>query len=44
MNTPNTTMRGYCQHCGKPLDPIEVEINGRMTIVAYRVCDCPKAV
>ena len=44
MNTPETTMRGYCQHCGKPLDPIEVEINGRMTIVAYRVCGCPKAV
>ena len=44
MNTPNETMRGFCGHCGKKLDPIQVEVNGRMTTVAYHYCDCAEAV
>lgn len=43
MTMPNTTMRGFCAYCGKPLEPIEVMINGRLTTVAYRFCDCAKA-
>ena len=43
MSTPSGTMRGYCRHCGKKLEPIEVELNGRMVTVAYRFCDCDAA-
>ena len=43
MNTPSTTMRGFCAYCGKPLEPIEVMISGRLTTVAYRFCDCAQA-